>query len=170
MAFHGICPVGPERSGCPDTLWDVKKCVDGQRASRKSCWVISVAYINWIIYNSREMKYSLFISLNPWLETLINLIQHCLIKLKCQTQLDNFDKLQEMYVILVFFEPSMQYNWSDIEHPIGVLLSVHQQLFCHNVGHWSPESCWDCCATGCCSYSNCIPDMRCNNITVVLMI
>jgi hypothetical protein len=35
MSFHGVCPVGPDRSGYPDTPRNMKKGMDGQRTGRK---------------------------------------------------------------------------------------------------------------------------------------
>ena len=35
MLLHGICPVGPDRTGNPDTPHNMKKGMDGQRTGRK---------------------------------------------------------------------------------------------------------------------------------------
>ena len=135
MCYNGFPWDMPSRSRQVQLSWYPLRCEEVHGWS-KGKWKVmqghfdSIAYINWIIYDSRETKYSLFISLNPWLETLINLIQHCLIKLKCQTQLDNFDKLQEMYVILVFFltfhtiqlEWYRVSNWSTSQHSSATVL------------------------------------------------
>lgn len=42
MSFHGECPVGPDRSGYPDTPRNMKKGMDGQRASGKPSGIMFV--------------------------------------------------------------------------------------------------------------------------------
>ena len=78
-----------------------------------------------MIPSTGKKRYSLFVCLDPQLKTLLNLMQHPLVDLKCQAEFEEFDELHEMFVVLVFLKPSMQYNWSNIECPNGPLLSRH---------------------------------------------
>jgi hypothetical protein len=42
MSFHGVCPIGPDRTGYPDTPRNVKEGMDGQGTGGKPSGIVFV--------------------------------------------------------------------------------------------------------------------------------
>ena len=50
MSFHGVCPVGPDRAGYPDTPRNMKKSMDGERTGGKPDGIVFVVQAILIIF------------------------------------------------------------------------------------------------------------------------
>ena len=66
MSLHGICPVGPDRTGYPDTPSNMKKGMDGQWTGRKPSRIIFVVQpISTSVIDTREEKRGLTFHIPP---------------------------------------------------------------------------------------------------------
>jgi hypothetical protein len=76
IAFHGKRPVTPYRPECPDTIRNVQKGVNCERASRKPLDLVLIVYpgygMNTMAAIAMHNRYSLLVVLNPFNEASSN--------------------------------------------------------------------------------------------------
>ena len=130
VALHGKCPVRPNGSRENDAVGDMEQRMNSQRASRQACGIVLIvvsAKISSLVLRrvtagaencmGDTNDYSLLVFLHPVDEPCSHFIHLDLRHLERQTQVEQSDKLDKVFVVSPVLELAGEQNGANVECP-----------------------------------------------------
>src|ERR1700744_1312806 len=146
IAFHWERPVAPDRSTSPDAVSYMKECMNGDWACRHTtCVVLIVKPVGSKVKSAtiQILRSVPFIFFDPVNKSIPKKIDFFVFYLEFEAGCQQFDKENEVFVILHIIEPSPQQNRANIKCPKGPHIGCAQTVIFLDIRDATSIRRWD---------------------------